>query len=161
MEDRVIIDDDSERITDPSRITENDLVALADSNGKIQAFIICNNAYSVEMTSIAEYRVFATYQGLILAIGLKDRKVYVVTRNVGMVEPLDLSLEFKYAIRNKTPVKEGFYRMDDGEIREYNGLGLYRYLHGMDWLPESNDTYDGKLVKMRLEADSEQERLQD
>lgn len=160
MDDRVIIDDDSERITDPSRIMDNDLVALADSNGKIQAFIRCNNAYSVEMTSIAEYRVFATYQGFILAIGLMDRKAYVVGRNTN-IAPTDLSLEFKCAIRNKPPVKEGFYRMDDGEIREYNGLGLYRYLHGMDWLPESNDTYDGKLVKMRLEADSGQESLRD
>lgn len=160
MEDRVIIDDDSERITDPSQITDNDLVALADSNGKIQAFIICNNAYSVEMTSIAEYRVFATYQGLILSIGLKDRKAYVVGRNTN-IAPFDLSLEFKYAIRNKTPVKEGFYRMDNGEIREYSGLGSYRYLHGTEWFPESGDTYDGKFVKMRLEADSGQESLHD
>ena len=160
MEDRVIIDDDSERITDPSRIMDNDLVALADSNGKIQAFIICNNAYSVEMTSIAEYRVFATYQGVILAIGLKDREAYVVGRNTN-IAPFDLSLEFKYAIRNKTPVKEGFYRMDNGEIREYSGLGSYRYLHGTEWFPESGDTYDGKFVKMRLEADSGQESLHD
>ncbi|QHJ82707.1 MAG: hypothetical protein [Caudoviricetes sp.] len=161
MEDRVIIDDDSERITDPSRIMENDLVALADSNGKIQAFIRCNNAYSVEMTGIAEYQVFATCQGVIvLAIGLKDRKAYVVDRNMG-IEPWDSSLEFKCAIRNKPPVKEGFYQMDNGEIREYSGLGSYRYLHGTEWFPESGDTYDGKFVKMRLEADSGQESLRD
>lgn len=156
MDDRVIIDDNSERVTDPSRIMDDDLVALADSNGKIQAFIRCNNAYSVEMTRIGKYRVFAVYQGVILAVGLEDKKIYVVDGTVGRV-PWDSSLEFKCAIRNKLPTKEGFYQMDDGEIREYNGLGLYRYLHGMDWLPESNDTYDGKLVKMRLEADGEQE----
>lgn len=154
MDDRVIIDDDSERITDPSRIAENDLVALADSNGKIQAFIRCNNAYSVEMTSITEYRVFATYQPVVFAIGLRDRKAYIVGNNTG-IPPLDLSLEFNCAVRNKPPVKEGFYRMDNGEIREYSGLGSYRYLHGTEWFPESGDTYDGKFVKMRLEADGE------
>lgn len=160
MDDRVIIDDDSERITDPSRIMDNDLVALADSNGKIQAFIRSNNAYSVEMTRIGKYRVFATHQSVILAVGLEDRKIYVVDSTVGRV-PWDSSLEFKCAIRNKPPVKEGFYRMDNGEIREYSGLGSYRYLHGTEWFPESGDTYDGKFVKMRLEADGEQEGSQD
>lgn len=156
MDDRVIIDDGSERITDPSRIADDDLVVLIDSNGKVQAFIRSNNAYSVEMTRISKYRVFATYQGVILAVGLTDRKIYVVDSSIGRV-PWDTSLEFKCAIRSKPPVKEGFYRMDNGEIREYSGLGSYRYLHGTEWFPESGDTYDGKFVKMRLEADSELE----
>lgn len=156
MDDRVIIDDDSERITDPSRIMDNDLVAFVDSNGKIQAFIRSNNAYSVEMTRMGKYRVFAVYQGVILSVGLEDRKIYVVDSTVGRV-PWDTSLEFKCAIRNKPPVKEGFYRMDSGEIREYSGLGFYRYLHGTEWFSESGDNYDGKFVKMRLEADGEQE----
>lgn len=156
MDDRVIIDDDSERITEPDKIIENDLVVLEDNKGQVQAFIKSNFSRSIDMKGKGEYRVFAYYGQLAFAIGTKDKQVHIMFTNIN-VGLWYLPLQFKCAIRHKQPLKEGFYRMDNGEIREYSGLGSYRYLHGTEWFPESGDTYDGKFVRMRLEAESEQE----
>ena len=156
MDDRVIIDDDSERITEPDKIIENDLVVLEDDNSQVQAFIRSNFTSTIKVRSGDSYRIFAQYANFALAVGVHDKKAFALDLNYD-VFPWLLPLNFKCAIRHKSSLEAGFYRMDNGEIREYNGAGSYRYLHDSSWLTESEDVYDGKLVRMRLEAESEQE----
>ena len=156
MDDRVIIDDDSERITEPDKIIENDLVVLDDDKGQVQAFIRSNFTSKIKMRTGDSYRIFAQYANFALAVGVHEKKAYVLDLNYD-VFPWLLPLKFKCAIRHKSSLEAGFYRMDNGEIREYNGAGSYRYLHDSSWLTESEDVYDGKLVRMRLEAESELE----
>ena len=160
MEDRVIIDDNSERVTEPDKILENDLVVLEDDNSQVQAFIRSNFTSTIKMKTGDSYRIFTQYANFALAVGVHDKKAFVLDLNYD-VFPWLLPLKFKCAIRHKSSIEAGFYRMDNGEIREYNGAGSYRYLHDSSWLTESEDVYDGKLVRMRLEADSEQESLRD
>lgn len=137
---QVIDIDASQIIKDPNCIKKGDMVMISDiQSHELQWFIVCNTDTG-EYSDKKRIEYFSEFQklGFGLGVDIWDNRIWA--KNFDTLIPLDLA--FDLAIRPDKTETKGLYRLNNNEIREYDGTGWYRSVHFDKWRPDDGHTME-------------------